>query len=143
MCRRQQLSCINIHWYFRFKFFFFLTGRFPFSGQNTPIFGANRPASEPNRHESGNEKKTGRGSTRRQRRPSHVAASDAGAAAILPRLCIPEFETPQFKPKMAIGNLVSSLITFPALVHPWIQKCQSLDSTCCDTTFELVLGKRQ
>ena len=39
-------------------------------------FGANRHASEPNQRESGNEKKkTGRSSTRKQRRPSRFAPS--------------------------------------------------------------------
>ena len=70
--------------------FFFFASRFPFAGRNTPVFGRYdpiRPGSArvgthrsrigASRRESRNEKKkkTGRGSTRRQRRPPRVAAS--------------------------------------------------------------------
>ena len=35
----------------------------------------------------------GRGPTHRQRRPSHIAAYDAGAAPLAPRSCFPSFRT--------------------------------------------------
>ena len=50
----------------------------------------NLPESAPSRREPGNGgKKMDAAPTRRQRRRSHVAASDINAAAVLPSPCIP------------------------------------------------------